>query len=157
MEQQSIEARGVVEEAKQGATRAMSVARHMHANEGTGPSWGIEIEAAEEGYARVGLRLTPQMLNGFGTAHGAMIFAVADTAFAYACNSRNVKTIGQSCTMSFLDPGRPGERLVGEAREVALRGRSAVYEIVVRGEDARVIATMQALSRAIGGTVMDEA
>ena len=135
---------------------AMRVARRMIADEGTGPAWGIELEAAGEGYARVAMRLAPTMLNGFGIAHGGMIFALADSAFAYACNSRNVKTVAQSGSIVFLDAGRGGERLVAEARETALRGRTGAYVITVTGEDGRVIAEMQGLSRAVGGPTLED-
>jgi acyl-CoA thioesterase len=72
---------------------ADKVARTMLSREGTGPAWGIEIEEAREGYARIRMRLRPDVLNGHGIAHGGVLFALADTAFAYACNSRNVKTV----------------------------------------------------------------
>jgi acyl-CoA thioesterase len=75
--------------------RAMRIARRMMTGEGTGVTWALELEAADEGYARVAMRLTPAMLNGFGIAHGGMIFALADSAFAYACNSSNVKTVAR--------------------------------------------------------------
>jgi acyl-CoA thioesterase len=133
---------------------ATRVARRMIAEEGTGPAWGLELEAAGEGYARVAMRLTPAMLNGFGIAHGGMIFALADSAFAYACNSRNVKTVAQSGSIVFLDAAHAGERLVAEARETTLRGRTGVYVITVSGEDGRVVAEMQGLSRAIGGSTL---
>jgi acyl-CoA thioesterase len=138
------------------ADRAMQIAQRMIAQEGTGAAWGIELEAADAGYARVGMRLTPAMLNGFGIAHGGMIFALADSAFAYACNSRNVKTVAQSGSIVFLDAARAGERLVAEARETALRGRTGAYVITVTGEDGRVIAEMQGLSRAVGGPTLED-
>ena len=72
---------------------ADKVARAMLAAEGTGPAGGIAIEEAREGYARIRMTITPAMLNGHRIAHGGMIFALADTAFAYACNSRDVRTV----------------------------------------------------------------
>ena len=136
--------------------RAMRIARRMMAAEGTGVTWALELEAADEGYARVAMRLTPAMLNGFGIAHGGMIFALADSAFAYACNARNVKTVAQGGSISFLDAGRAGERLVAEARETAINGRTGIYVITVTGEDGRIIAEMQGLSRATGGPTLEE-
>ena len=59
-------------------------------------AWGLTIEAADVGFSRVAMTLTPQMLNGHGIAHGGMIFALADSAFAYACNSRNEATVAQA-------------------------------------------------------------
>ena len=136
--------------------RAARIAEAMLQAEGTGPAWGIEIEEAREGYARIAMRMRPDMLNGHGIAHGGMIFALADTAFAYACNSRNIRTVAAQASIVFLDPARPGERIVAEAEEQALAGRSGVYGVQLRGEDGRMIATFQGLSRSIGGAVVGE-
>jgi acyl-CoA thioesterase len=133
---------------------ARKVADAMLAREGTGPAWGIEIEAAREGYARVAMVLRADMLNGHGTAHGGMVFALADTAFAYACNSRNAKTVAAQASIVFLDAAREGERLTAEARETALAGRSGVYQVSVRGHDGRVIAEFQGYSRILGDEVI---
>lgn len=135
---------------------ARRVAHSLMQREGTGPAWGLEIEEAGPGYARVAMRLRPEMLNGFAIAHGGMTFALADSAFAYACNSRNVATVAQGASISFLDSGRAGERLVAEAQERALKGRVGVYAVTVRGEDGRVVAEFQGLSRAIGGSIIEE-
>jgi acyl-CoA thioesterase len=135
---------------------ADKIARAMLAAEGTGPAWGVEIEEAREGYARIAMTLRPDMLNGHGNAHGGMIFALADTAFAYACNSRNLRSVAAQASIVFLDAARDGERLVAEAREEALAGRSGVYHVVVRGGDGRTIATFQGLSRSIGGEVIED-
>ena len=135
---------------------ADKVARSMLAREGTGPAWDVRIEDAREGYARISMRLRPDMLNGHGTAHGGMIFALADTAFAYACNSRNVKTVAAQASISFLDAAREGELLTAEADEQALRGRSGVYNVRVTGEDGRTVAIFQGLSRSVGGPIIGE-
>jgi acyl-CoA thioesterase len=135
---------------------AARVAEAMLAKEGTGPAWGIKIEEAREGYARIGMRLRADMLNGHGIAHGGMIFALADTAFAYACNSRNVRTVAAQASIVFLDSAREGESLVAEAEEQALAGRSGVYSVRVSGEDGRPIAAFQGYSRSLGGAVIEE-
>ena len=135
---------------------ADKVARTMLAAEGTGPAWGIEIEEAREGYARIRMRLRADMLNGHRIAHGGMVFALADTAFAYACNSRNLRTVAAQASIVFLDAAREGELLTAEAREEALAGRSGVYNATVRGEDGRTIATFQGLSRSIGGALIGD-
>lgn len=132
------------------------VAKALQAREGTSTAWGLTVEAVEDGYARVAMHLTPAMLNGHGSAHGGMIFALADTAFAYACNSHNIVTVAQHCSIAFIDAGRAGERLVAEARERASKGRSGVYSVTVFGEDDRIIAEMQGLSRVIGGPILEE-
>ncbi|SMF77788.1 hydroxyphenylacetyl-CoA thioesterase PaaI [Allosphingosinicella indica] len=134
---------------------ADKVARAMLAAEGTGPAWGVTIEEARAGYARIAMRLRPDMLNGHGIAHGGMIFALADTAFAYACNSRNVRAVAAQASVVFLDAAQDGELLVAEAREAATAGRSGVYQVSVRGEDGRAIAEFQGYSRTLGGAVIE--
>lgn len=135
---------------------ASRVAHGMLAREGTGPVWGVEIEEAREGYARIRMRLKAEMLNGHGMAHGGMIFALADTAFAYACNSRNVKTVAAQASIVFLAAAREGEILVAEAQELALVGRSGVYTVNVRGEAGQAVAAFQGYSRALGGAIVEE-
>jgi acyl-CoA thioesterase len=135
-------------------TLAKAVAQGFLAREGTGPAWGIEVEEAREGYARIAMIVRADMLNGHDMAHGGMIFALADTAFAYACNSRNVRTVAQQASIVFVSAARHGERLVAEAVEAVVEGRTGVYEVTVRS-GARVVATFQGLSRAIGGATLD--
>jgi len=135
---------------------ADKVARSMLAAEGTGPAWGVEIDEAREGYARVRMQLRADMLNGHGIAHGGMIFALADTAFAYACNSRNLRTVAAQASIVFLDQARAGETLIAEAQEQALAGRSGVYTVSVRSADGRAIAEFQGLSRSLGGALIGE-
>ena len=134
---------------------ADKVARAMLASEGTGPAWGVEIEEAREGYSRIRMTLRADMLNGHGKAHGGMVYALADTAFAYACNSRNLRSVGAQATMVFLDGAEEGEVLVAEAQEAALVGRSGVYNVSVRSDTGRAIAEFQGFSRSIGGTFVD--
>ena len=134
---------------------ARRVAEAMLASEGTGPAWGIEIEDAREGYSRIRMRLRPDMLNGHGKAHGGMIYALADTAFAYACNSRNVRTVGAQATMVFLDGAEEGELLIAEAQEQALVARSGVYNVSVRTNAGRSVAEFQGFSRSVGGAYIE--
>lgn len=134
--------------------RARVIAEALLAREGTGPAWGLVIEEAREGYARVRMQVRADMLNGHAMTHGGMIFALADSAFAYACNSRDVSTVAQSATISFLSPSRLGDILIAEARETALVGRSGVYQISVKTSDDRAIAEFTGLSRSLGGPVL---
>ncbi|MEE2693152.1 MAG: hydroxyphenylacetyl-CoA thioesterase PaaI [Pseudomonadota bacterium] len=134
---------------------AKRIAAHLHACEGTTKAWSIKLEDAGEGRARCSMTVREDMLNGHGTAHGGMIFSLADTAFAWACNSRNVKTFAQQASISFLSPAKCGERLVADARETAAAGRSGVYSVVVTGGDGRTVAIFQGLSRTAGGVVIE--
>ncbi|MDQ4087094.1 MAG: hydroxyphenylacetyl-CoA thioesterase PaaI [Pseudomonadota bacterium] len=135
---------------------ADKVARAMLAAEGTGPAWGIEIEEAREAYARLRMAIRADMLNGHGTAHGGILFALADTAFAYACNSRNLRSVAAQASIVYLEPAGEGDMLIAEAREQALVGRSGVYHVAVRSEDGRAIAEFTGLSRSVGGRLIGE-
>lgn len=134
---------------------ARRVAETLLSREGTGPAWGIAIDDAREGHARIRMQLREDMLNGHRIGHGGMIFALADTAFAYACNSRNENTVAQSATISFLASALPGDVLVAEAREISRSGRSGVYLVSVRTADGRAIAEFTGLSRTVGGAVLE--
>lgn len=136
---------------------ARLIAEYMMSQEGAAPAWGLVLEEARAGYARVRMTLRPDMLNGFGGAHGGMIFALADAAFAYACNSRNVATVAAQASIVFLASAQAGDILVAEAREEALAGRSGVYAVAVRTAEGADIARFQGLSRTIGGPVLGTA
>jgi acyl-CoA thioesterase len=135
---------------------ARSVAQALMAAEGTAPAWGLELEEVRAGYARVRMTLRSDMLNGHRIVHGGMIFALADSAFAYACNSHNRATVAQSASILFLSPAHEGENLIAEAHETALSGRSGAYSIEVRSGDGRIVAQVQGLSRTIGGPILED-
>jgi acyl-CoA thioesterase len=134
---------------------AAKVAHDMLSKEGTGPAWGIRIEEAREDYARVSMVVRADMLNGHGFAHGGMIFALADTAFAYVCNGANHASMAAQASIVFLDKVRKGETLVAEAEEVAREGRAGVTRVAVRGGDGRTVAEFTGYSRTLGGPVVD--
>ena len=134
---------------------ADKVARAMLAEEGTGPAWGIVIEEARAGYARLRMTLRDDMLNGHRTVHGGMVFSLADTAFAYVCNGRNERTVAAQASIVFLDSAKEGETLVAEGEELSRVGRSGVTRVTVRSEDGRPIAEFTGYSRTIGGALVD--
>lgn len=134
---------------------ANRVAHAMLAEEGTGPAWGIRIEEARHGYARVSMVVRPDMLNGHGIAHGAMIFALADTAFAYVCNGGNHASVAAQASIVFLDKVAEGETLVAEAEEVVREGRAGVTRASVRTSNGRVVAEFTGYSRTLGGPAVD--
>src|SRR5690242_6887826 len=134
---------------------ANRVAREMLAGEGTGPAWGIRIEEAREGYARISMVVRADMLNGHGIAHGGMIFALADTAFAYVCNGANHASVAAQASIVFLDKVREGETLIAEATEVAREGRAGVTRVAVTAGDGRKVAEFTGYSRTLGGPVVE--
>jgi acyl-CoA thioesterase len=131
------------------------VARSMLAAEGTGPAWGIKIEEAREGYARISIVIRADMLNSHNIAHGGMVFALADTAFAYVCNGANHASVAAQASIIFLDKVREGETLIAEAQEVAREGRGGVTRVTVRAGDGRAIAEFTGYSRTLGGAAVD--
>ncbi|ACL58288.1 hydroxyphenylacetyl-CoA thioesterase PaaI [Methylobacterium nodulans] len=114
---------------------------------------GIEILAVGPGTATLAMTLTERMTNGHGSAHGGFIFALADSAFAFACNTYDERTVAAHCSITFLRPGTCGGRLVAVAREVARLGRSGIYDVAVTQDDV-VIAQFRGHSRTIGGAVI---
>ena len=134
---------------------ANRVAHEMLAGEGTGPAWGIRIEEAREGYARLSMTVRSDMLNSHQIAHGGMIFALADTAFAYICNGANHASVAAQASMVFLDKVSEGETLIAEGQQVAREGRAGVTRVAVRTADGRSIAEFTGYSRTIGGAVVD--
>jgi len=116
-------------------------------------SKGLGIEVVEVGPGRATLAMTvrPDMVNGQRIAHGGFIFTLADSAFAYACNSHNDRVVAAQGNITFLRPGKLGDKLVARAREVSRSGRSGIYDVrVTLGEE--VIAEFRGHSRTIPGT-----
>jgi acyl-CoA thioesterase len=135
---------------------ASRVAHHMLDAEGTGPVWGLKLEEVREDFARVSMVVRADMLNGHGFAHGGMIFALADSAFAYVCNGANHASMAAQASIVFLDKVREGESLVAEAEEVAREGRAGVTRVTVRAGDGRTVAEFTGYSRTLGGDVIDD-
>ena len=134
---------------------ASRVAQEMLAKEGTGPAWGLRLEEVREDYARVSMLIRGDMLNGHGFAHGGMIFALADSAFAYVCNGANHASMAAQASIVFLDKVREGETLIAEATEVAREGRAGVTRVKVSAGDGRTVAEFTGYSRTLGGAVVD--
>lgn len=133
---------------------ALRVASHMRAADGAHVTAGLTLETAREGYARVALAVGEDMLNSHGSLHGGVIFTLADTAFAYACNSRNEAAVAAQASIIFISPVQAGETLVAEAVEQTLKGRSGVYQVTIRAQDSRIVAIFQGLSRTIGKSII---
>ena len=112
---------------------------------------GMEIIRVAPGEAVLTMTITPQMVNGHGIAHGGFIFLLADSAFAFACNSHNERAVAAQCNISFIKPGKLGDRLVATAWEISKTGRSGIYDVRVTVDDT-AIAELRGHSRTIGGT-----
>ncbi len=137
---------------------AGAVSGALYARDTAARHLGIELRHCDPGQAVLTMTVQDVMLNGHGICHGGFIFSLADTAFAYACNSGNELTVAQHCSIDFLRPARAGEHLTATAREVTRRPRSGVYDVTVCGEDGETIALFRGLSRSRPGTpVIDDA
>ena len=112
---------------------------------------GMSVVSVGPGAATVSMTVREDMVNGWGTAHGGLVAALADSAFAVACNSHGVVTVAAGFDVTFLEATRPGDELVAVAVERALRGRSGLYDVTVtRAGDATVVAEFRGRSRSTG-------
>lgn len=132
------------------------VVHAMYARDPVSRGLGMVLEAAGIGRARVSMRVRHDMLNGHGTCHGGMIFALADSAFQFACNSRNELTVAAGGAIEFVRPGNEGDVLSAEAVESSLVGRSGVYDITVTNQAGEVVALFRGKSRRVRGAVVAE-
>ena len=112
---------------------------------------GMRLEWVMPGEASLSMVVTKAMTNGHGIGHGGFIFLLADTAFAYACNSHNQRCVAQHCSITFLKPARECSRLIATAREVRRVERSGVYDISVTDEGGTEVAEFRGLSRTVPG------
>lgn len=115
---------------------------------------GMRVEQVSRGRARVAMQVRADMTNGHGTAHGGYIFALADSAFAFACNSTNERTVAQACDIVFVAPAHEGDVLAAEAVERHSFGRNGIYDVRVTCAGA-VVAEFRGRSRTIGGAIVD--
>lgn len=136
--------------------RARRAAEAMWAGDAASKWMGMSLDEIGPGRAVMSLTVAPEHLNGHGICHGGIIFSLADSTFAFACNSYNRNAVAQHCLVSYLSPGREGEKLTATATEVSRQGRSGIYDIEVRGEGDRLVATFRGFSREIRGTHFPE-
>jgi len=113
---------------------------------------GIEVVEVRPGSAVAAMIVLERMANGHGICHGGFIFLLADTAFAYACNSHGRRAVAQHASVTFLAPGRLGERLTAAAVEHHRGERSGLTDVTVRNGEGEIIAEFRGHSRTIGGT-----
>ncbi|AHC99564.1 hydroxyphenylacetyl-CoA thioesterase PaaI [Leisingera methylohalidivorans] len=135
--------------------RAEKSAAAMWADDHASKWAGMEITHVDEGEATLELTIARHHCNGHGICHGGVTFMLADSAFAFACNSRNQATVAQHNVISFTAPGRLGDRLTAKAREISLTGRSGIYDVTVINQNGQQIAEFRGFSRAVKGQLFD--
>ncbi len=135
---------------------ARACAEHMYAADQASQGLGMKIENVGPGYALMTMKVRPDMVNGHKLCHGGFIFTLADSAFAFACNSYNLRTVAASAEVSFLKSAFEGEILTADARERWREGRNGIYDIAVANGDGVVIAEFRGKSRTIQGAVLED-
>jgi len=133
---------------------AEKVAAAMYARDPASQGLGITLDGVGAGCATMSMAIRADMLNGHGSCHGGFIFTLADSAFAFACNSYNLNTVGAACSIDYLAPGRQGDVLTATAREQALAGKSGVYDVTVVNQEGRTVALFRGKSLRVGGHVL---
>jgi acyl-CoA thioesterase len=130
---------------------ARACAEAMWKEDDASKGLGMEIVDIGPGQATLTMIVQPHMVNGQRIAHGGFIFTLADSAFAFACNTQNERTVAAQGSITFIKPGKLGDRLVATAREISRNGRSGIYDVRVTAGEV-VIAEFRGHSRTIGGT-----
>lgn len=136
--------------------RAERSAAKMWARDVASKAAGMTLQQIGPGRAVITMQVREDFLNGHRICHGGYIFTLADSAFAFACNTYNKLVVAQENSITFLSPGQPDEMLTATAEEISLTGRSGVYDVVVTGEDGRKVALFRGLSRQIKGQHFEE-
>ena len=131
---------------------AEASARAMWNDDSASQRLGMSLDYIAPGQATLSMTITDTMSNGHGNAHGGYIFTLADSAFAFACNSYNQMAVAQHCSITYLIPGRLGDRLTATATETSRRGRSGIYDIRITNQDGDHVAEFRGHSRTIKGT-----
>ena len=129
----------------------------MYERDPASQALGMLLAEIRPGYARMTMPVRADMLNGHQTCHGGYIFMLADSAFAFACNSHNHNTVGAGCTIDYLAPGREGDLLTAEATEQALAGKTGVYDVKVINQEGRALALFRGKSHRVAGMVAEVA
>ena len=136
--------------------RAKRSADAMWSGDGASQWLGMTLVSVDEGAAVMSLTVEKHHCNGHGMCHGGITFSLADSAFAFACNSRNQATVAQNNMITYVAPARIGDTLTAVAHEVSLTGRSGIYDVRVSNQHGQTIAEMRGLSRSIKGQLFEE-
>jgi acyl-CoA thioesterase len=133
---------------------ARACADAMWADDAASRGLGLEIVSVGPGRAELAMTVTERMVNGHNICHGGFIFTLADSTFAFACNTYNQRTVAQHCAITFIVAGKLGDRLTARGVEQNRRGRSGIYDITVTRQDGTVIAEFRGHSRTIEGELI---
>lgn len=133
---------------------ASKSASAMWADDHASRHLGMEIVSIGPGRATMAMTVKEHMTNGHGTCHGGYLFLLADSAFAFACNSHGQRTVAQHCSVTFVSPGKIGMRLIADAQERQRAERSGITDVTVRDEAGTIIAEFRGHSRTVPGSLI---
>ncbi len=135
---------------------AQAAAQAMYDADTCSRALGMELAEVRPGYARMRMTVRPDFLNGHQICHGGLIFTLADSTFAFACNSYNVNTVAAGCSIEYLRPVHGGDVLTAEAIEQTLNGRHGIYDIRVTNQTGDTVAMFRGKSAQIKGTIIPD-
>lgn len=133
---------------------AQATAEAMYASDACSRALGLELLEVRPGYARMRMTVRADFLNGHEICHGGLIFTLADSTFAFACNSYNINTVASGCSIEFLRPVREADVLTAEAVEQTLSGRTGIYDIRVTNRSDETVAMFRGKSAQIKGNLV---
>lgn len=136
---------------------AEACAQKMWAQDEASRGLGMRLERVGPGEAVLTMAVTDRMVNGHGSCHGGFVFTLADSAFAFACNSYDQRSVAQHCAVTYIAPARLGDVLCARGVEVSRSGRSGIYDITVTTGQGVVVAAFRGHSRTIPGTILSPA
>ena len=135
---------------------AKACADALWQNDKTSQSLGMQIERVAPGVAELSMTVTETMANGHGSCHGGYLFTLADSTFAFACNTYNQNCVAQHCNISYLAPVFAGEKLTATGTEVSRTGRNGIYDIRITNQKQETVVEFRGYSRTIRGTLLPE-
>jgi acyl-CoA thioesterase len=134
---------------------AVRVAAAMYARDTATQALGMRVESVGPGHSALSMPVRADMLNGHEICHGGFIFTLADSAFAYACNSYNLSTVASGCSIDFIAPARSGDVLTAKAHERQLAGRTGVYDVEVANQRGETVALFRGKSYRVKGHLIE--
>ena len=135
---------------------AEACAKSMWEDDNASRHLGMELLSVAPGEATISMTVAETMTNGHGNCHGGYMFTLADSAFAFACNTYNQRTVAQHCSVTYIAPAFKGDRLTATAREVSRRGRGGIYDIAITNQQGEQIAEFRGHSRTVKGTLLPD-
>ena len=135
---------------------ARACADAMWGDDPASRSLGMALDHVGPGVSRLSMAVREDMVNGHGMCHGGFIFTLADSAFAFACNTYNERVVAQHCAVTYIRPARLGMRLTASAQERSRAGRSGIYDVTVTSDDGTVIAEFRGNSRGLGSKFFED-